>query len=334
MSTCQSNNETSLSSDAIPLVDISALGKDNDRAARQTAIDLGDAMAEIGFAVIKGHGIAGSIITELRRQTVRFFDQPSDIKRALTVEQENYRGYIPLGFFTPNAAGTDADQYEGYKLHTEISNSEPICRECDLYGPNKWPSQQPELKPAVLAYWRECDRVCSTLLSAIALYLGVEKDFFKRAFEQPLTNMTLLHYPPQQGKNFGIHPHKDTDVLTILAPDPVGGLFVRRRDSTHWIEAHAAADTLIINVGDMLETWSAGRLVSTPHKVVNCSGQERYSFTYFAVPRFDVEVLPLQGEKHFSHKPMHVGEVSREIWQSNWPNVVAINECYDPSIPA
>lgn len=46
-----------------------------------------------------------------------------------------------------------------------------------------------------------------------------------------MTNMTLLHYPPQapEEEGFGIPPHKDTDALTIIAPDPVGGLEVRPR---------------------------------------------------------------------------------------------------------
>jgi len=104
----------------------------------------------------------------------------------------------------------------------------------------------------------------------------------------PLTNMTLLHYPPQltESKRMGIHPHKDTDGLAILAPDPVGGLMVRHRDGSEWIGVDPPGDALNVNIGDLLEVWSGGYLVSTPHKVINTSGTERYSFRYFAVPRF------------------------------------------------
>jgi isopenicillin N synthase-like dioxygenase len=144
--------------------------------------------------------------------------------------------------------------------------------------------------------------------------------------------MTLLHYPPQvAGDNgFGIHPHKDTDALTILAPDTVGGLQVKRRSSEGWIDVSAPDDALIVNIGDLLEVWSGGYFVSTPHKVINTSCVERYSFPYFAVPRFDTVVTPLrQPQPGFSRQPVHVGDVSRVVWRTNWPDAKQQNPRFD-----
>jgi isopenicillin N synthase-like dioxygenase len=184
----------------------------------------------------------------------------------------------------------------------------------------------------VLDYWRECDRVATVLLAAMAEILGVRKEELLQLFIQPLTNMTLLHYPPQaaEAAGFGIHPHKDTDALTILAPDPVGGLFVKRRDESGWIRAAAPENALIVNVGDLLELWSGGYFVSTPHKVVNSSGQERYSFPYFVVPRFDTVVRPLRAaQADFQRSGVHVGDVSREVWRTNWPDTMPQNPHFD-----
>ena len=166
----------------------------------------------------------------------------------------------------------------------------------------------------------------------MAQILGVERDSFLALFDRPLTNMTLLHYPPQSpdANGFGIHPHKDTDALTILAPDPVGGLFVRRRDAAGWIEAAAPDDALIVNIGDMLELWSGGYLVSTPHKVVNSSGAERYSFPYFVVPRFDTVIQPLRTPQADFHRgSVHAGDISREVWRTNWPDAQPRKPAFD-----
>jgi isopenicillin N synthase-like dioxygenase len=144
--------------------------------------------------------------------------------------------------------------------------------------------------------------------------------------------MTLLHYPAATlpGAGFGIHPHKDTDALTILSPDPVGGLMVRRRDDRGWIEVAAPPEALVVNLGDMLELWSGGRFVSTPHKVENRSGRSRYSFPYFSVPRYDTVVQPLVHPlPTFSREPVPVGEVSREVWRTNWPDSKQENNHYD-----
>lgn len=322
--------------DRLPIIDVSPLSGGDKRARRRVIRDVGNACHEIGFMVIQGHGIPPGTISRIRELVARFFDRPLEEKLALSIAPDNYRGYIPLGFFTPNSGGDTPDRYEGYKLHLEVSVSDPIRNDCGLYGPNKWPDHPAGFRDAVLDYWQHCDRVAGSLLDALACVLGIDIDIFRKAFETPLTNMTLLHYPPQaeSGIGFGIHPHKDTDALTILAPDPVGGLYVKRTGSDRWVPADAADDSLIVNIGDMLEIWSGGYFVSTPHKVVNSTGRERYSFPYFAVPRFDVRVAPLADiQPGFDRVELPVGEVSREIWQSNWPDATPVNDAYDPATP-
>ncbi len=166
----------------------------------------------------------------------------------------------------------------------------------------------------------------------LAPVLQIPKETLLGFFRQPLTNMTLLHYPAQapDSEGFGIHPHKDTDALTILAPDPVGGLMLREKESRTWLQIQAPPEALVVNIGDMLELWSGGRFVSTPHKVENRSGKARYSFPYFSVPRYDTVVqplvMPLPG---FHRQPTHVGEVSREVWRTNWPDTQPANNHYD-----
>ena len=162
------------------------------------------------------------------------------------------------------------------------------------------------------------------MLDAFATAMGVDPAQFRRWHEAPLTNMTLLHYPaqPPTSDAMGIHPHKDTNVITLLHPDPVGGLEVRALDGT-WIEPDAPRDALVVNVGEMLELWSGGEFVATPHRVVNRSGQERYSFPYFVVPNHAVTVEPLVDSRPgFDTKPMPVGALSAEVWRTNWPDEV------------
>lgn len=298
----------------IPLIDIS----DSQGLASQVE----SACKDIGFMYVAGHGIAAETIADARQSVIDYFAQSEASKLRDQITQTNYRGYIPVGFFNANTGAAVADNYEGYKLHFEVATDDPIRARCDLYGPNKWPHHPAGFRESLLKYWRACDRVTEFLLHAMANALGINAKRLLDPFEKPLTNMTLLHYPPQSADaaGFGIHPHKDTDVLTILAPDPVGGLMVRRRDGSEWIPAEPPGDALVVNLGDLMELWSGGYFVSTPHKVVNSSGQERYSFPYFAVPRFDTVVAPLiPSQPGFERASVPVGDVSREVWRTNWP---------------
>lgn len=318
----------------IPLLNISALHDGSVQARQDVVAQIGKAFHEVGFIAVQGHGIPADCISRLRQQVVALFNRPHDQLLACRVRQDNYRGYIPLGFFSPNGGSAAVDMYEAYKLHLEINPEDPICAQCDLYGPNKWPLDAGQLKFAVLQYWAECERLTQLLLAAIAEYFTIDASILLRAMQKSLSNMTLLHYPASKiaEGHSGIHPHKDTDVLTILAPDSVGGLYLRPAGSQQWITAHAPADALIINVGDMLEIWSGGYFMSTPHKVVNNSGLDRYSFPYFAVPRFDVLVQPLINLPEANRRSMHAGEVSAKIWRSNWPDAEPVDACYDPAI--
>ncbi len=297
-----------------------------DLAGRRSSGQILEACREIGFVSILGHGIATDRFTKMRTIVRALFDLDEPVKRATMISPDNYRGFIPLGFFTPNRAeanGIAADQYEGYKIHWECPPDHPVRGECELYGPNRWPPELPELAQTVSSYWAACDRVADQLLDIFAPALGIEPDAFRSWHQTPLSSMTLLHYPPAAARSeqtAGIHPHKDTNVLTLLHPDPVGGLEVRTRDN-RWVQPAAPPGALLVNVGEMLELWSGGQFVATPHRVTNNTGQHRYSFPYFLTPNHDVVVeplLPLVGG--FQHSRMPVGELSAEVWRTNWPD--------------
>lgn len=305
----------------IAVIDIAPLAAVG--AERRAVVDaIGRACRDIGFLCVTGTGVDRDVTARMRRAVEAVFSVPEDSKWRQSITRENYRGYIPLGFFTPNDGTQRGDRYEGYKLHRETAPEDPIRTACALYGPNLWPEDVPGVRAAVLAYWDQMDRVAGLLLGALAEGLGLPQGAFTEPFEAPLTNMTLLHYPPQPAgaPGYGIHPHKDTDALTIIAPDPVGGLEVRRPGGG-WSAPECPDDGFIVNIGDMLELWSGGRLVSTPHRVVNRSGRERYSFPYFAVPRHDVTVRPLIAPvPGFSRPEVNCGHWSAEIWRTNWPD--------------
>ncbi len=315
----------------IPLINVESLGQSVESSTVISEIE--NACRNVGFMYVTGHGIKDETITNLRDATIRYFAQSDAVKSRDIITRDNYRGYIPLNFFTPNSGSTDADCYEGYKLHFEVAADDQICSNCTLYGPNKWPASQPGLRSAVEKYWQQCDRLTMILLRVFAKLLSTAEAEFLDLFLQPLSNMTLLHYPSLAGVDaeLGIHPHKDTDALTILAPEPVGGLQVWRRDDSAWIDVRPPEDALIVNIGDLLEVWSGGYLVSAPHRVVNISGKHRYSFPFFAVPRYDTVVSPLHADpENFNRELIHVGDASHSIWSSNWPDAAAVDRNIDP----
>ena len=295
----------------IPTLDPAAAG-----GASGLAGPLADALADTGFCIVTGHGIDLALIREVRRRVRELFALPPQTLERHRVQRSNYRGYVPLGFFTPNDGG-GSDMYAAWKLHWEAPPE--LAARSPLYGPNRWPPV-PGLRDAVLRYWMALDGLAAELLRAAALGLGLPADRFTRWFDAPLTNMTLLRYPETGKERWGIHPHKDFDVLTLLAHDPVGGLQVLARDG-EWFDAACPEDGFLVNAGDMLELWSGGRIRTAPHRVLNRFGRERVSFPWFAVPEPEVTIEPLLPPvPGFAREPLNCAEASAAVWYSNWPD--------------
>ena len=312
---------------SLPIISVESFATSSPGSADydNDAADLYAALSEIGFAIIVGHGVDDGVITDMRNAVKAVFDTPRDILMQDMVAKGNYRGFVPLGYFTPNSGKGAADQYEAWKLHNETDPSNPVCAACSLYGPNKWPKISTDVRTPVMAYWNALTQVSERLIIALCNQMGVDQNILLGHMSNPLTNMTLLNYPPMppQSDSWGIHPHKDFNLLTLLAHDPIGGLEVRNRND-EWLSADCPLDGMVLNVGDMLELWSGGRLLSTPHRVFNRSGKPRQSFPFFSKPRWDVTVKPLlEPIAGFDRPPLHVGTSAADIWYSNWPDTVS-----------
>jgi isopenicillin N synthase-like dioxygenase len=137
----------------------------------------------------------------------------------------------------------------------------------------------------------------------------------------PTTFLRLLHYPPHAvdapEDAFGSAPHTDYGFITILVQDNQGGLEVRRKDGT-WLAAPPIEGTWVVNVADMLARWTNGRWQSTPHRVKNLSGGDRYSCPYFFDMSMDsiVEVLPTCGTAQ--HPAVRYGDYLMERLDKNY----------------
>jgi isopenicillin N synthase-like dioxygenase len=164
-----------------------------------------------------------------------------------------------------------------------------------LIGPNTWPDDMPELRRALYGYYEEVIACARDLLRAFALALDLPADFFADKFDCPLARGSAIYYPPQPPglgeAQFGVGPHSDYGCLTLLWQDDSGGLQVQGRSGA-WVMAHPLPGTFVCNVGDLLARWSNDRFVSTPHRVINASGRERFSLPVFFDPNPETVIDP------------------------------------------
>jgi isopenicillin N synthase-like dioxygenase len=274
----------------LPVIDLGGLCAD-ESSEITIAQSLDDAFREIGFCYIANTGVDPALVAAAFDASRRFHALPMRMKRTIAMNAF-HRGYMEpkssLIETSSVARVTKPNDSESFMLMHEV-RPDDVRYGTPLNGPNLWPDGLTDFREPVQAYDRAMHDFCQRLLRPLAQALGLPRRAFDQFFCRPTTFLRLLHYPPQ-GENapddaFGSAPHTDYGFVTILAQDGVGGLEVRTCDGD-WIAAPPIPGTFVVNVADMLARWTNDRWRSTPHRVKNRSGVDRYSCPYF----FDMDL--------------------------------------------
>ena len=139
------------------------------------------------------------------------------------------------------------------------------------------------------------------MLEGIALHLGLDRGFFAPTVEDGNSVMRLLRYPPLEGAEaegaIRAAAHGDINTITLLLGAEEAGLELLTAQGD-WKAVAPPEGALVVNVGDMLDRLTNGRLRSTTHRVVNPRGdaayRARYSMPFFLHfrPDYMIETLP------------------------------------------
>ena len=165
--------------------------------------------------------------------------------------------------------------------------------------PNVWPDRPEGFRELFQELYAQFDRTGATILSRIAVYLGLEENWFDAGIEDGNSVMRLLHYPPLEGvtgEAIRAGAHGDINLITLLLGAEEAGLELLTKEGA-WMSASPPPGALVINVGDMLERLTNHVLPSTIHRVRNPDPERarfsRYSMPFFLHLRSDFPIVTL-----------------------------------------
>ena len=258
---------------------------------------IGHSFEEYGFAIIADHGIPDELIHRAEEKARAFFALPDEVKCKYHIAGGGgARGYTPFGIEPAKGA-----QSHDLKEFWHVGRDLPAGHRFRGHMPdNVWPEEVESFHDTFEELYDTFDRTGLKILRAIARYLDIDEDYFVDTVRDGNSVMRLLHYPPIKGEP-GSHvragAHEDINTITLLLGAEEAGLELLTKEG-RWMAVSPKPGELVVNIGDMLQRLTNGRLRSTTHRVVNPPperrGFSRYSMPFFLHFRSDflIEALP------------------------------------------
>ncbi len=246
--------------------DIGRFLRGNEADKRAFARELGQALREIGFAILEGHGVDPALYDEAEARTVELFTRvPLALKQRFRAQRH---GSVNQGYF-PIKETTD--------IHPDLVEGWVFCRrafQIDTAQPASalelWPL--PELEPFFRRLVQEHERLILPVMQSILADLGCDPHLYDAKLTRTNFGQRLNYYPAiaaadeaaRAGRLLG---HEDVDLFTFLPAPRIEGLQLLNRANMKWVRLDAPRGAIVLNTGDYMQRISNDVLPSTTHRV-------------------------------------------------------------------
>jgi isopenicillin N synthase-like dioxygenase len=266
----------------------------------KVADEVSRACAEVGFFVVRDHGIERKVFDDAYQQSMDFFARPTAQKNAYPMRTSTARGdtdYSPYGYSALLAENAyaymgkqdmPADYVEKFSVgRLVLDDNEDLPFPADDRGS--------ALRAALKTYFAACESAADRIAGLLTVALDLPRDFFAIRSDRSNDSLRSQFYPGLREEfrnDQGMGEHTDGTLITLLSEEGPG---LQLRDlSGTWIDVDVGRrDWLVVNIGDLMARWSNDEYVSTPHRV-KLAGQPRQSIVFFKLANDDalIECFP------------------------------------------
>ncbi|XP_057482537.1 gibberellin 20-oxidase-like protein [Actinidia eriantha] len=228
------------------------------------------ACKEWGFFHITNHGIPKELYWKLHSVSNHLFSLPSDLKLKLGPSStlKSYTPHFIASPFFESLRVSGPDFFASAQSSAEVLNQ-----------------HSSEFSEILREYGNQMTKLSERIIQIVLMCLG---ENFERKFGSQFSNchgyLRIINYSPfetmKQKEVEGLGMHTDMSCMTIVYQDAIGGLQVRSKEGT-WMDINPCEDSLVVNIGDLLQAWSNGKLRSSEHRVVLKQPVNRFSLAFF-----------------------------------------------------
>jgi isopenicillin N synthase-like dioxygenase len=286
--------------DVIAVVDYSDYTSGNSSKREQFIQSFGDSFSNMGFAIVRNHGVTAELKAKLMATSKAFFELDVDTKlKYEDLALAGQRGYISK--LRESAKGVNVpDIKEFYHIGQTVTDGDLIKNE---YPDNIWPKEVTDFEAVCQEVYQTFAQTGNNLLKSTALYLGLEEDYFSSRIHNGNSILRLLHYYPVTDLSqipagaVRAAAHGDINLITLLMGGSAEGLQAQTLNGD-WISVSPKGDEIVVNIGDMLARLTNNKFRSTQHRVISPKEESwltpRYSTPFFLHPRSDMDLTCLE----------------------------------------
>jgi isopenicillin N synthase-like dioxygenase len=225
------------------------------------ATDLGNALREIGFAILEGHGIAAALYDDAHEKIAEMFGRLSLADKMRFRAQRH--GSVNQGYFPIK---------ETSNMHPDLVEGWVFCRRAfaSANTADFWPL--PEYEPFFRQLVRAQESLILPVMQSLLAYLGCDPHLYDRTLTATNFGLRLNYYPPMSHDDDAsgaarLLGHEDVDLFTFLPAPREEGLQVLNRRNMKWVRLFAPRGSIILNTGDYMQRISNDIFPSTTHRV-------------------------------------------------------------------
>ncbi|KAK8575955.1 hypothetical protein V6N13_032732 [Hibiscus sabdariffa] len=247
------------------------------------------ACEKYGFFKVVNHRVPMEFITRLESEALGFFNLSQS-------EKDKAGPPDPFGYGNKRIGSNDDLGWIEYLL----LNTNPQVLSLKTLTVFR---ENPEIfRSAVNDYIQAVKTMAYEVLGLIADGLKIEpRDALSKLLRDENSDscFRLNHYPPcpeleaLSGRNLvGFGEHTDPQIISVLRSNNISGLQICLKDGT-WVSVPPDETSFFINVGDVLQVMTNGRLRSVKHRVLANTQKSRVSMIYFGGPPLREKIVPL-----------------------------------------
>nr|KYP51950.1 1-aminocyclopropane-1-carboxylate oxidase isogeny 1 [Cajanus cajan] len=237
---------------SVPSIDLDGVGEDP--ARRKVVVEkIREASETWGFFQVVNHGIAMSVLEEMKSGVNGFYEQDSEVKRGLYTRD-------PLRPLVYNS---------NFDLYSAPAANWRDTFYCFMAPHPPKPQDLPSVcRDILVEYSKQVRNLGGVLFELLSEALELNPSHLNDIGCNEGLVVVCHCYPacPEPELTLGATKHADDSFITVLLQDHIGGLQVLHENK--WVDVSPLPGALVVNIGDLLQLITNDKFKSVEHRVV------------------------------------------------------------------